>query len=108
MCFSHDPIPTLAAQVRGGDPSAVTELREELLPRLWPVVRQVLRTRSDSSPLDRRILRELGRARQADGPRGRRLVARVARRLCALVITRLQRGAPCASAAGLKDTVRGL
>ncbi|MCI0464579.1 MAG: hypothetical protein L0Z62_47215 [Gemmataceae bacterium] len=108
MRFFDDPIPTLATQVRCGDREAVTELREELMPRLTPVVRQVLRTGSDSSPLDRRILRELARARRADGPHGRRLVGRVVRRLCALVIARLQRGAPRGPGAGIKETVRGL
>jgi hypothetical protein len=107
MPVYDDPIGALAVQVRSGEASAVAEFRQELAPRLTQVVRQVLRTRSSRSLLDRRILRELARARRAGEPCSRRrLVARVVRRLCARVIARLRRHTP--APAGLQDTVRGL
>src|SRR5262245_6606368 len=105
MPVYDDPLAVLAAQVRRGDAGAVCGLRDELEPRLARAVRQVLRTGSDTSPLDRRILKELSGAPRPGDRRGRRqLACRVARRLCAQVIAGLQRDAPAAEA--LKDTVR--
>jgi hypothetical protein len=101
--FAHENALTmLASQVRGGDRAAAASLCLELEPRMTRVVQQVLRTGSDRSPLDRQIQRELGRPGVPHDPP--RLVAEVARRICAQVVARLQhgRGAPGI----LKDTVR--
>jgi hypothetical protein len=73
-------------------------------------VQQVMRTGMTSSPLDRRILRELAGAVRpyAAGimPDRVQLSAQVAQRLCAAVIAKLRRGGQ--SAQMLKDTVRDL
>jgi hypothetical protein len=59
-------------------------------------VQQVLRTGSDNSPLNRRILRELHGTRRTAGaaPDRGQLAVQVARRLCAVVLAGLQRGGP--------------
>ncbi len=107
MTVYDNALATLAARVRGGDTGALTGLRQELEPRLTFVVRQVLRTGSDGSPLDRRILREVARTAGSGRPPAARdresLVAQVTRRLCALVIAGLRRSQPAADP--FKDTV---
>ena len=109
--FAHnDLLTSLAARVHGGDTTAVAGLREQLESRMTRAVQQVMRTGSDTSPLDRRILRELAGAVRPS-PAGSRpdrtqLSAQVARRLCAAVIAKLQRGGPTAPM--MKDTVRDL
>jgi hypothetical protein len=106
--FTHnDPLTLLAARARGGDRTALVGLREQLEPRMTRAVQQVMRTGSDTSPLDRRILRELaGSVRPCPSgkpPDRAVLVGQVAQRLCAAVIARLQRRP---SATAMKDTVR--
>jgi hypothetical protein len=107
MFANNDPLTQLAARVRGGDRSALAGLRKQLEPRMAQAVWQVMRTGSDTSALDRRILRELAGSVHAYPPQAvpdrAALVGQVARRLCAAVITRLQRATP---AAAMKDTVR--
>jgi hypothetical protein len=107
MFASNDPLTQLAARVRGGDRAALVGLREQLEPRMTRAVQQVMRTGAHTSPLDRRILRELAGSVRGHcpgaSPDRAALVGQVARRLCAAVIARLQRSSP---AAALRDTVR--
>jgi hypothetical protein len=109
MSVYDNPLNSLAARARGGDPTALSDLREELVPRLTLAVQQVLRTGPGRSALDRRIARELALSERTHpgGPRDRHaLAAQVARQVCAAVIDRLRhhpRGPE-----GLKDTVRDL
>jgi hypothetical protein len=110
MMLYDDALTSLAARVRGGDTAAVPGLREQLEPRLRPVVRQVLRIGPDGSALDRRILREVTRTAGAHGALGGRdresLVAQVARRVCSQVIADLGRNGPAGQAH--RDTVKNV
>jgi hypothetical protein len=109
MAVYDDPLTSLAACVRGGDPTALAGLREQLEPRITRVVQQVMRVGPGRSALDRKIARELDVSTRTHpaGPRdGPALAAQVARRVCAAVLAGLR--APSPRPQGFKDTVRGL
>jgi hypothetical protein len=109
MSVYDNPLNTLAARVRGGDPTAVVGLRKQLEPCITQVVHQVLRAGPGRSALDRRIAQELAHSERTHpgGPRDRQaLAAQVARRVCTVVIDRLRNNPR--GPEGLKDTVLDL
>jgi hypothetical protein len=76
----------LACRVSWGDPHAVAEFRRELEGRLPPIVRNTLRTRRDTAPLNRLILKEADRMTPTDGEEA---VGPIIRRVCDCVIDNL-------------------
>jgi hypothetical protein len=84
----------LAGRVKQNDLCAATLMQESLELQMLPIVRRTLRRGVRDSPLSRRILAEADRltptADTLPAEERERRIARIARRVCASVVAKLQ------------------